>query len=106
MNAGSARGVDRCVPRALGLSPHCLPSERGVPPFRVRVMCGCARNAGLESFAQVVDWLPSQPQNPYQVQNAPIAIDDAPRFPWRGMLIDSSRHYLHLSRWGACAWRR
>ncbi len=64
---------------------------------------GCL-HPGLETFSQLVDWLPNQPTNPYQIQNAPISIVDAPRFQWRGMLIDSSRHYLQVDTCvGGCA---
>ena len=35
--------------------------------------------------------------NSYTIDNAPINIDDGPRFPWRGVLIDSARHFLTVS---------
>lgn len=42
---------------------------------------------GLETFLQLVEvsggmcWLPA------------VTIDDAPRFPWRGFMLDSVRHF-------------
>lgn len=51
---------------------------------------------GLESFAQLPEWQgPNTGSgNAYIVSQLPIAIDDKPRFQWRGALIDSARHYL------------
>jgi hexosaminidase len=43
---------------------------------------------GLATFAQLIVPGPSG----YQV--AAIAIDDHPRFPWRGLMIDASRHWM------------
>ena len=47
---------------------------------------------GLETFAQVIDYTRAPPQ----IAQTPITIADAPRFPWRGLRLDSSRHFLPL----------
>lgn len=47
---------------------------------------------GLETFSQL---LVNVGQNQFQIQV--VKISDAPRFPHRGMMIDSSRHFLPLS---------
>ena len=49
---------------------------------------------GLESFFQLLD-VRSQGQ-PLQLRSAPVIIDDEPRFHYRGLMIDSSRHFLPL----------
>ncbi|MEO6828794.1 MAG: family 20 glycosylhydrolase, partial [Acidobacteriaceae bacterium] len=46
---------------------------------------------GLQTFLQLVRVTP-------QGFNVPaVTIDDAPRFPWRGLLIDVSRHFIPIS---------
>ena len=47
----------------------------------------------LETFSQLVRWTSSGSQQRYTVP-VPLKIVDTPRFTWRGLLIDSSRHYL------------
>ncbi|GAM26161.1 hypothetical protein SAMD00019534_093360, partial [Acytostelium subglobosum LB1] len=46
---------------------------------------------GLETLSQTIQWV--QSANTYQICYLPISIIDAPRFPWRGFLIDTGRHY-------------
>jgi len=48
----------------------------------------------LQTFAQLVRWNPDA--KVYQVINAPVSIQDSPRFSWRGVLIDTDRHFLPL----------
>jgi hexosaminidase len=51
---------------------------------------------GLESFAQLF-WWNGTASNSYTIDATPVSITDYPRFPWRGLLIDSSRHFLTVS---------
>jgi hexosaminidase len=50
---------------------------------------------GLQTFSQLVFWNPDM--KTYQVNAAPIVVKDAPRFAWRGILIDTDRHFLPLT---------
>ncbi len=49
---------------------------------------------GLQTFSQLVVWNASLKQ--YTVPVAPVTISDAPRFAWRGILIDTDRHWQSL----------
>ena len=46
---------------------------------------------GLETLAQL---LKQAADGSVALCTVPVAIDDAPRFAWRGMMIDCSRHFL------------
>lgn len=50
---------------------------------------------GLETFSQLVDW--SDNTTSYAINCLPTTITDTPRFAWRGLLMDTARHYLHPS---------
>jgi hexosaminidase len=45
---------------------------------------------GLQTFLQLIDITPQGFAVP------PIVIEDKPRFPWRGLMIDSGRHFVPL----------
>lgn len=49
---------------------------------------------GLETFAQLVQWNASS--GAYSIQATAVA--DAPRFPFRGVLLDLARHYIPFSQ--------
>ncbi|KAJ5074468.1 beta-hexosaminidase subunit a1-related [Anaeramoeba ignava] len=49
----------------------------------------------LETFSQLVSYNYTTEQ--YTIENTPITIIDYPRFPWRGILIDTARHFLPVS---------
>jgi len=46
---------------------------------------------GLETFSQLVQF--SFDAESYSVSFVPWKIKDAPRFPWRGLMMDTSRHF-------------
>ncbi|MDX6038665.1 beta-N-acetylhexosaminidase [Scandinavium lactucae] len=45
---------------------------------------------GMETLLQLIQNGPDNTAIPY------VTIDDAPRFPWRGVLLDSARHFLPI----------
>jgi hexosaminidase len=47
---------------------------------------------GLETFSQLFE----RKNNKYFIKGRPILIDDQPDFVWRGVMIDSSRHFLPI----------
>eukprot|EP01113_Clastostelium_recurvatum_P013610 TRINITY_DN1724_c0_g1_i3.p1 TRINITY_DN1724_c0_g1~~TRINITY_DN1724_c0_g1_i3.p1 ORF type:complete len:531 (+),score=117.02 TRINITY_DN1724_c0_g1_i3:2207-3799(+) len=49
---------------------------------------------GLETFSQLVQYNISA--NVYTIQQAPWSISDHPRFPHRGLLMDTSRHFFSV----------
>ena len=49
---------------------------------------------GLQTFSQAVRF--NFDSGAYEVAAAPLAITDAPKFAWRGILIDTDRHWLSL----------
>jgi hypothetical protein len=49
---------------------------------------------GLETFSQLVRWMGSELQ--YALGPLPLEIRDAPRFAWRGLMVDTARHFLPL----------
>lgn len=49
---------------------------------------------GLETFSQLVQF--NFDTEEYYVPRAPISVQDSPRFPHRGLMIDSARHFETL----------
>ena len=62
-----------------------------VATLRAPTVLGALR--GLESFAQLVDFAAVPPA----IARTPVTVTDAPRFPWRGLRVDSARHYLPVA---------
>lgn len=48
---------------------------------------------GLETFAQLIDFA----QTPPTIAQTPIHVSDQPRFSWRGLRVDTARHFLPVS---------
>jgi hexosaminidase len=42
--------------------------------------------------------LEKQPNGKYVIKNRPVLIDDQPDNRWRGLMIDTSRHFLPVSQ--------
>ncbi|WJX15434.1 Beta-hexosaminidase 1 [Trifolium repens] len=49
---------------------------------------------GLETFSQLCSF--DYSTKTVQIYKAPVSIRDKPRFPYRGLLLDTSRHYLPI----------
>lgn len=48
---------------------------------------------GLQTFAQLIVWNGVN----YTIPSVPISVTDYPRFPWRGYMLDTARHFLEIS---------
>ena len=88
--------ADHSGPQRLGDKEHYTLS---VTPSGARLVADAPLGAlrGMETFLQLVQQNTStpgaQPQAPgFSVQA--VSIDDGPRFPWRGLSLDVSRHFL------------
>ncbi|EDQ89607.1 uncharacterized protein MONBRDRAFT_25125 [Monosiga brevicollis MX1] len=49
---------------------------------------------GLETLTQLVHY--NQTTHAHTISHGPLFIRDAPRFTWRGLLLDTANHYLSL----------
>lgn len=58
--------------------------------LKARTVVGCLR--GLETFSQLVEH--GEGMNAAIIRHIPWVIVDQPRFPHRGLLIDTSRHFV------------
>jgi hexosaminidase len=65
-----------------------------VGSLNATTMFGALR--GLETLAQLLD-LYGVATTARQISHAPVHVSDAPRFSYRGLLIDSGRHFLPVA---------
>lgn len=49
---------------------------------------------GLETFSQLFYQHSSEDPIAFYLVNAPIDIEDAPVYPWRGVMLDTARHFI------------
>lgn len=49
---------------------------------------------GLETFSQLFE---RSSTDAWEIKGIPITIEDGPQFLWRGLMIDTSRHFLPIS---------
>ena len=50
---------------------------------------------GLETLSQLLEWDPVS--RLYSIESTPLVISDSPAFGWRGLLVDTARHWQSLS---------
>lgn len=89
-------GITLCIDRASGLAEEAY--RLSVKPDGVKVVASTPKGLfrGMSTFMQL---LPAQVESPCMVKGvkwaAPcVAIVDEPRFPYRGLMIDVSRHFI------------
>ncbi len=70
-----------------------IPADGTAITLTAQTVYGAIR--GLESLSQLIVF--DFDTQTYVIPSTPIAIDDAPRYPHRGLLLDTSRHYQPIS---------
>src|SRR5260221_1881129 len=90
VQGGAARdgAINLRIDRAAALGPEAYRLE--VSPARVTLVASTA--VGL-AHATTTLWQLVTPGAPAPVAIPATTIDDAPRFAWRGIMLDSARHY-------------
>lgn len=69
-----------------------VPEDGGSATLHAKTVWGALR--GLETFSQLLVF--DFESATYTLPSAPWSIEDAPRFPHRGLMIDTSRHFQTL----------
>jgi hexosaminidase len=69
-----------------------IPATGGAATLHAKTVYGALR--GLETFSQLVTF--DFDTESYEVMYAPWSINDSPRFPHRGLMIDTARHFETL----------
>lgn len=68
------------------------------PTARVEAKTQWGALRALETLSQLVSWRSEGDggagRTRYRVHGSPVVVADAPRFPWRGLLLDTARHFL------------
>lgn len=67
--------------------------EKGAASIEANTTVGAYR--GLETFSQMVGY--DFENGRYTVHGVPLLVHDYPRFAWRGLMIDTSRHWLPVA---------
>lgn len=90
---GAVRGRRFTAGRARGRSYNLKVASSGAT-IEAPSQWGALR--AIETFSQLVEWDRDAPKGSanYVVRNTPLMVKDHPRFGWRGVLLDSSRHFL------------
>eukprot|EP00750_Incisomonas_marina_P025664 INCI5614.1.p1 GENE.INCI5614.1~~INCI5614.1.p1 ORF type:complete len:640 (-),score=92.44 INCI5614.1:104-2023(-) len=90
--------IDESVPQLETDESYTLsiPADGSGASIHAKTIYGAMH--GLETFSQLVHF--DFDSETYIVENAPWQITDAPRFPHRGLMIDTARHFepLHAIR--------
>lgn len=84
--------ADVNVPLALGVDESytlTIPNDGSSIQLTAKTVYGAYH--GFQTLSQLIQW--SFDTKTYIIPGAPITIQDAPKFPWRGLLIDTSRHF-------------
>jgi hexosaminidase len=102
--AAAADGVDACAATRAAAADG---DDACTATLTATTVWGALR--GLETFAQLVEQatptaaaatatadegMATTPVRFFTIARTPLTIGDAPRFPWRGVLLDTARHFL------------
>lgn len=74
-----------------------IPATDGPATLNSKSVFGALR--GLETFAQLLEygWIEDNTgQSTFTLSSTPHTIYDAPSYPYRGLLVDTARHYLPM----------
>merc|ERR1719201_2978956 len=89
----SVSNLDESHPQVETDESYTLTVGATMATLKAATVYGAMR--GLESFSQMVRF--NFDTMAYEVANGPWAIHDTPRFPHRGLMIDSARHFETLA---------